>query len=79
MALPNNGGVLASQDLGMRSLFESIRDAVIVADANTGRIVLWNPAAENIVGYSTTMRIAGFPAFENPVPAFSMLVLLSMA
>src|SRR5215211_648436 len=37
----------------MGYLFESIRDAVIVADANTGRIVLWNPAAENIFGYSS--------------------------
>jgi PAS domain-containing protein len=79
MALPNNGGVLAPQDLGMGSLFETIRDAVIVADANTGRMVLWNPAAEKIFGYSTTMRVAGFPSFENPVSAFSMLVLLSMA
>ena len=53
MALPNEGGVLAPRDLGMGRLFESIRDAVIVADANTGTIVLWNPAAETIFGYST--------------------------
>jgi PAS domain S-box-containing protein len=52
MALPNNGGVLAPRDLGMGRLFESIRDAVIVADAKTGRIVLWNPAAKEIFGYS---------------------------
>jgi PAS domain S-box-containing protein len=36
----------------MGRLFESVRDAVIVADANTGGIVLWNPAAEEIFGYS---------------------------
>ncbi|MDP9477609.1 MAG: PAS domain S-box protein [Actinomycetota bacterium] len=53
MALPNNGGTLAPRDLGMGRLFESIRDAVIVADANTGRISLWNPAAEEIFGYSS--------------------------
>ena len=53
MALPNDGGVLAPRDLGMGHLFESVRDAVIVADANTGRMVLWNPAAEAIFGYST--------------------------
>ena len=53
MTLPHNGGRLAPQDLGMGRLFESIRDAVIVADANTGRMVLWNPAAEEIFGYST--------------------------
>jgi PAS domain S-box-containing protein len=54
MALPNDGRVLAPRDLGMGRLFESIRDAVIVADANTGTMVLWNPAAEEIFGYSTT-------------------------
>jgi len=53
MALPNDGGVLAPRDLGMGHLFESVRDAVIVADANTGSMVLWNPAAEAIFGYST--------------------------
>ena len=50
--MPHNGGRLAPQDLGMGRLFESVRDAVIVADANTGRMVLWNPAAEAIFGYS---------------------------
>jgi PAS domain S-box-containing protein len=41
------------QDLGIGRLFGSIRDAVIVADAETGRIVLWNPAAEAIFGYTS--------------------------
>ena len=39
------------EDLGFGRLFSSIRDAVIVAEANSGRIVLWNPAAEEIFGY----------------------------
>ena len=39
------------EDLGFGRLFASIRDAVIVAEANSGRIVLWNPAAEEIFGY----------------------------
>src|SRR5918994_4490772 len=53
MTLPNEGEALAPQDLGMGLLFESSRDAVIVADANTGKIVLWNSAAEATFGYST--------------------------
>ena len=57
MTLPHNGERLAPQDLGMGHLFESIRDAVIVADANTGRMVLWNPAAENIFGYSSAEAV----------------------
>lgn len=40
------------RDLGIGRLFESIRDAVIVVDASTGQIVLWNPAATDIFGYS---------------------------
>ena len=40
------------RDLGIGRLFGSIRDAVIVADAGTGQIVLWNPAASEIFGHS---------------------------
>lgn len=40
------------QDLGIGHLFQRVRDAVVVADAQTGRIVLWNPAAAEIFGYS---------------------------
>ena len=40
------------QNLGIGHLFAGVRDAVIVAEVGTGRIVLWNPAATKIFGYS---------------------------
>ena len=42
------------QELGTDQLLESVRDAVVVADARTGRIVLWNSAATKIFGYSSS-------------------------
>ena len=39
-------------DLGIGRLFWRVRDAVIVGDASTGAIVLWNPGAEALFGYS---------------------------
>ena len=42
------------RDVGIGRPFESVRDAVIVAEVNTGQIVLWNPAATEIFGYSFT-------------------------
>jgi diguanylate cyclase (GGDEF)-like protein/PAS domain S-box-containing protein len=42
---------ISPRDLGIGRLFESVRDAVIVAEAS-GQIVLWNPAATEIFGYS---------------------------
>ena len=42
------------QDLGMVRLLESVRDAVVVVDASSGRIVLWNAAATKIFGYSSS-------------------------
>jgi PAS domain S-box-containing protein len=42
------------RDLGLGKLFERIRDAAIVADAKSQRIFLWNQAATNIFGYSTS-------------------------
>jgi PAS domain S-box-containing protein len=39
-------------DLDPGWLFDSIRDAVVVADAATARVVLWNPAATELFGYT---------------------------
>ncbi len=38
-------------DLGFGVLFWSIRDAVVVGEAESGLIALWNPAAEALFGY----------------------------
>ncbi len=48
------------QDLGIGRLYEAVRDAVVVADAHTGRIVLWNPAASKIFGYSRSEALGMF-------------------
>jgi len=40
------------EDFGIGRLFWAIREAVIVADADTDRIILWNPAAEALFGHT---------------------------
>ena len=40
-------------DVGLGRLFYAIRDAVVVGDPETGRIVLWNDAAERMFGYTS--------------------------
>src|SRR5215208_4273117 len=45
---------LRPEDLGFGRLFDRIQGAVIVADAKTQRIVLWNPAAAKMFGHSAS-------------------------
>jgi PAS domain S-box-containing protein len=52
-------GGLRPEDLGIGHLFERVRDAVIVADARTQRILLWNPAATGIFGYPAPVALGG--------------------
>ena len=44
--------VVKPEDFGIGTLFEIMREAVIVANAETERIVLWNTAASSIFGYA---------------------------
>lgn len=53
-------GRLTPEDFGIGVLFNSVADAVIIGDAETERIVLWNPAAEHIFGYLSS-EIVGQP------------------
>jgi PAS domain S-box-containing protein len=45
------------EDLGIGKLFEKVHDAVVVAEAETQRMILWNPAAERVFGYSASEAI----------------------
>lgn len=47
-------------DLGIGALFALINDAVVVGEARTGQIVLWNPGAQRIFGY-TPDEVIGKP------------------
>jgi PAS domain S-box-containing protein len=51
--MPGNHLEVQPRDLGIGSLFETVWDAVIVAEATEGLILLWNPAAADLFGYST--------------------------
>ncbi len=45
------------KELGIGRLFESVRDVIIVADASTGQIILWNSVATKVFGYSASEEL----------------------
>ncbi|HEY3063469.1 MAG TPA: ATP-binding protein [Chloroflexota bacterium] len=51
------GGGVGPADFHLGVLFERGLDAVVVADLDSGCIVLWNPAAERLFGYSAVEAI----------------------
>ena len=53
-------------DLGLGVLFWKLRDVVVVLEVRSGHVVLWNPAAEILFGY-TADEAVGMP-FERLVP-----------
>lgn len=55
-----NAGFSQPEDFGIGRLFYAIRDAVVVANARTECIVLWNNAAEKLLGYTAEEAI-GMP------------------
>ena len=57
------------KDFGIGRLFKHVRDAVIVGNARTERIVLWNESASSVFGYSEDEALA-MPLHELVPPAF---------
>jgi len=55
-------------DLDVGVLFERLLDAVVIAQVTTGRIVLWNPAAENLFGFSAQEAIGQSIEILMPAP-----------
>jgi PAS domain S-box-containing protein len=56
-------GRLLPSDLGVGRLFDLVAEAVIVGDASTGLVLLWNAAAERTFGYTADEAI-GMPIVE---------------
>jgi PAS domain S-box-containing protein len=61
--------MLKPSDLGIGQLFPVVGDSVIVGEVSTGRIVLWNPAAERMFGYPAEEAV-GMPIEELVPPSF---------
>jgi PAS domain S-box-containing protein len=69
---PSNGRVEESDvdvaDFSIGALFDRLLDAVVIARLATGRIVLWNPAAEKLFGYTAAEAIGQSIEILMPAP-----------
>jgi PAS domain S-box-containing protein len=65
-AEPAHGAAPDQLDLG--PLFDCVLEAVIVAQLRSGRIVMWNPAAEKLFGYSARRAIGKSIEMLMPAP-----------
>jgi two-component system sensor kinase FixL len=69
---PSRGGLDESHvdlaDFSISALFDRLLDAVVIARLATGRIVLWNPAAEKLFGYSAAEAIGQSLEILMPAP-----------
>ena len=52
VAKESSSGRFLPEDFGIGRLFRHVRDAVVVANAATERVVLWNDYAASLFGYS---------------------------
>lgn len=50
-SVPSETGTWTEHDFGVGEILRVVPDAVLVGDASTGRVVLWNPAAAAMFGY----------------------------
>src|ERR1700704_6640150 len=58
--------------LGAEQLFDRARDALVVSELGTGRILRWNPSAEILFGYSAADAV-GRPVQMLMPPAVARL------
>jgi PAS domain S-box-containing protein len=70
--IPTRSERLNPEALGLGQLFVHTRDAVVVANIDSGLIVLWNPAAERLFGWSADEAI-GRPIVTLVPPAILRL------
>ncbi|MFN3431054.1 MAG: PAS domain S-box protein [Candidatus Sericytochromatia bacterium] len=59
---------MSPEALGLGPIFDRVRDAVIAVEAETGRIVAWNPGAERLFGHAAAdicgrLKVAGESCF----------------